>query len=313
MEEEPELFRIKCKNCLLFLSYPFKPDFDTENNNEDIKLPRYKGDNINYYAENNFFKRNKILFSYIFCLRCHEEVGYWISQASIKQKENINHLFFSQKHITLEKYDKKDVTEEEDKKFKQEEIFYNSHFLTKEVEEFAKEHIDNFIRNVEILEKERKDSKLCYQNFDRKILTLKKLFIFNMKDRENAYYLGIDFSKEDNSNEKRRNKSWNACHKNDKREDSNNIKNEKKDLNIKNDDGKNSINEDNYNNGKGNKKNISTDNNSSDIYLSHLSKESRKETLKNNNNKEPTKIKGNNRKKSKESKPKNNNKKRKRK
>jgi hypothetical protein len=313
MEEEPKLFRIKCKKCLLFLSYPFKPDFDLENNNEDIKLPRYKGDNINYHAENNFFKKDKILYSYIFCLRCHEEIGYWISQASVKQKENINQLFFFQQHVILEKYDKKDVTEEEDKKFKQEEIFYNSQFLTKEVEDFAKEHIDNFIRNVEILERERNDSRLCYQSFDRKILTLKKLFIFNMKDRENAYHLGIDFSKEENSNEKRRNKSWDVSHKNDNGEDSKDKRNEKKDLNIKNDDGKNSINEDNYNNGKGNKKNISSDNNSSDIYLSHLSKESRKETLKNNNNKEPTKIKGNNRNKSKESKPKNNNKKRKRK
>lgn len=310
MEEEPKLFRIKCKKCLLFLSYPFKPDFDPDNSNEDIKLPRYKGDNINYHAENNFFKKDKILYSYIFCLRCHEEVGYWISQASIKQKENINHLFFSLKYVTLEKYDKNDVTEEEDKKFKQEEIFYNSQFLTKEVEDFAKEHIDNFIRNVEILEKERNDSRLCYQSFDRKILTLKKLFILNIKDRENAYHLGIDFSKEENSNEKRRNKSWNVSLKNDNEEESNNKRNGKEDLNIKNE--KSSINEDNNINGKGNKKNINTDNNSSDIYLSHLSNESRKETIK-NNNKEPTKIKGNNRNKSKENKSKNNNKKRKRK
>ena len=302
MEKEPELFRIKCKNCLLFLSYPFKPEII----NGEIKLPRYKGDNINYHSENNFFKRDKILYSYIFCLRCHEKIGYWMSQASINQKENINHLFFYQQYIILEKYDKKDVTEEEDKKFKQEEIFYNSKFLTKEVEEFAKEHIDNFIRNVEILEKERSDSRLCYQSFDRKILTLKKLFIYNMKDKDNAYHLGIDFSKEENSNEKKRNKSWNVSYKNVQGEDSNN-NNEKQNLNIINDEKKNSINEYNHN-----KKNANADN-SSDIYLSHFSNESRKETSKNNNNKEPTKIKGHNKNKSKENKPKNNNKKRKRK
>ena len=103
MEEEPKLFRIKCKNCLLFLSYPFDPEFDAGNNNEEIKLPRYKGDNINYHAENYFFNKDKILYSYIFCLRCHEKIGYWISQASIKQKENINQLFFFSKKCYIRK------------------------------------------------------------------------------------------------------------------------------------------------------------------------------------------------------------------
>lgn len=305
MEKEPQLYRIKCKKCLLFLSYPFKSDFDPENIDQEIKVPRYKGDNINYHAENHFFERDKILYSDIFCLRCHEKIGYWISQASIKQKENINHLFFYPSYIILENYDKKDVTKEEDKKFKQEEIFYNSDFLTKEVEEYAKEHIDNFIKNVEILEKERNDSRLCYQSFDRKILTLKKLFINNMKDRENAYHLGIDFSKEETSNEKKRNKSWDVSLKNDEDEGSNDIKKEKKDLNIINDNEKVSINKEKNNIANRTKINIK-ENNSSDIYLSNLSNNSRKETSK-INNKEPTKIKGNNRNKSKEEKSKNNN------
>ena len=53
---------------------------------------RYKGDNINYHAENNFSNKGKIMYSFIYCLKCQEKVGYWLSQASIKEKEMINYL-----------------------------------------------------------------------------------------------------------------------------------------------------------------------------------------------------------------------------
>ena len=94
-------------------------------------------------------------------------------------------------------YKKNEIEEEEDKKFKQEEFFYNSNSLTKEVVEYAKDYIDNFIKNVNSLESERSEAELCYKSFDRRIIALKNLFIKNVKDRENAYHLGIDFSKED--------------------------------------------------------------------------------------------------------------------
>ena len=296
--EEPKLFRCQCKKCYSFLSYPFKYDGDETKIEQEIKISRYKGDNINYHSENNFFKKNKILYSFIFCLKCHEKVGYWISQAGIKQKENINKLFFFPQYINMIKYDKNYIKEEEDKKFKQEEFFYESKYLTKEIEEYAKEHIDNFIRNVEILEKERNDSTLCYQSFDRKILTLKNLFYTNVKDRENSYNLGIDFSKEEISNAKKRKKLWN--NKDDKLEDSDIKSNGKKNLNNINDGNEENLNSENNNEKKNEEKIINNKdlnkNPGSDIYLSNLSNISKinsnnKESPKiNNKNKEPSKI-----------------------
>ena len=57
------------------------------------------------------------------------------------------------------------------------EFFYNSNSLTKEVVEYAKDYIDNFIKNVNSLESERSEAELCYKSFDRRIIALKNLFI----------------------------------------------------------------------------------------------------------------------------------------
>ena len=205
--EEPTLYRVQCIKCKAFLSNPFKLSHDYKNNKDEIKVERYKGDNINYHAENDYNSGGKILYSFIYCLICHEKVGYWMSQASIKEKNNINHIFFFKKCVLLMKYDKSSVSEEEDRKFKQEEIFYNSEYLTDDVVNYAKAHIDNFIKNVDILEKQRNEAKYCYNSFERKIITLKELFSNNLKNEgKNSLKLGIDFSKEEISKAERRNK-----------------------------------------------------------------------------------------------------------
>ena len=173
LKDEPILYRTQCTGCSSFLSNPFEYDYDPNKSDQQIKVDRYKGDNINYHSENEFNQKNNILYSYIYCLNCGQKIGYWISQASKKEINNINKLFFFQKKINLVKYDKSQVTEEHDRIFKQEEIFYNSEFLTNEVFQYAKEHINNFIKNVENFEKERKESEYCYRSFDRRINAIK--------------------------------------------------------------------------------------------------------------------------------------------
>ena len=128
-----------------------------------------------------------------------------MSQASIKSKENINHIFFFKRCVNLIKYDKSKVTEEEDRKFKQEEVFYNSQFLTNDVINYAKEHIDNFIKNVEAFEKQRTDIKHCHDCFDRNILALKELFVKMIKDEgKNKLKLNIDFTSQEISEAQKR-------------------------------------------------------------------------------------------------------------
>lgn len=287
------LYRIQCKKCVSFLSNPFEYNNNTNEKNNEIKVERFKGDNINYHAENNFFQNGKIMFSYIYCLSCQEKVGYWLSQASIKEKDNINYIFFFPMNVNMIQYEKSN--EEEDRKFKQDEIFYKSTSLTPEIIQYAKEHINHFIENVKKLEKERHDADLCYKNFDRRIITLKKFFILSVKDKKRSYSLGIDFSKEEIIKAKERNKTWNKKKDKEKKDneeekdnDYDNISNGKNNLNIINDDA-NENNSDNSRNGGDLSR--SGDNPSSDIYLKSKNNDNndKKETLNTkNNNKEPS-------------------------
>ena len=48
--EEPITYRIQCVECKTFLSNPFKLKSDSIIENGDIKIERYKGDNLNYHA-----------------------------------------------------------------------------------------------------------------------------------------------------------------------------------------------------------------------------------------------------------------------
>ena len=302
--EEPILFRIQCVKCYSYLSYPFKLSSETTKNKDEIKIPRYKGDNINYHAQNDYNSGNKILYSFIYCLKCHEKVGYWMSQASIKAKDNINHIFFFKKCVNLIKYDEKNVTEEEDRKFKQEEIFYNSQFLTNDVINYAKEHIDNFIKNVEIFEKQRTEIKHCHDCFDRNIVALKELFVKMIKEEgKNKLKLNIDFTSQEISDAQKRNKlRIKKLEKNNQKQDEDSKSNGRK-INSKNEveengqniiennnnanDNNNGINnqEDNgvHKNGLDNDEISELGNNlKSDIYLDDKLKQK-------NNNKEPSK------------------------
>ena len=205
--DEPILNRIQCIRCSTFLSLPFLLTADSMVSKDQIKLSRYKGDNINYHSKNDFNNSGKILYSFIHCLKCSEKVGYWMSQASIKQKENINHIFFFTKCVNVVRYNKGNVSEEEDKKFKQEEAFYNSQFLTNEVFNYAKMHIDNFLNNLKKFEIQRTEAKHCYDSFNRNILTLKDLFgKIIQSGKKNNFKLDIDFSKEEISGAQLRNK-----------------------------------------------------------------------------------------------------------
>ena len=300
--DEPILFRIQCVKCNSYLSYPFKLSSETTKNKDEIKIPRYKGDNINYHAQNDYNSGNKILYSFIYCLKCHEKVGYWMSQASIKAKDNINHIFFFKRCVNLIKYDEKKVTEEEDRKFKQEEIFYNSQFLTNDVINYAKEHIDNFIKNVEIFEKQRTEIKHCHDCFDRNIVALKELFVKMIKEEgKNKLKLNIDFSSQEISDAQKRNKlRIKKLEKNIQKQDEDSKSNGQK-INIKNEveeNGQNIIENNNNDNNNGinnqedngvHKNGLNSDeiselgnNLKSDIYLDDKLKQK-------NNNKEPSK------------------------
>ena len=174
VNDELILYRTQCKKCFAFLSNPFKYNYNP-NKKEEIKVDRFIGDNINYHSDNEYNNQNNIVYSYIHCIKCSQKVGYWIIQASKKDMNNINKLFFFPTCVNMVKYDKAQVTEEQHRRFKQEEIFYNSTSLTQDVIDYAKEH----------------------NNFDRKIASIKNFFIKNMQDKENAIHLDIDFSKDD--------------------------------------------------------------------------------------------------------------------
>ena len=298
--EESSQYRLQCVRCKSFISYPFQLKSDTIVSKDEIKIPRYKGDNLNYHAQNDYNSGNKILYSFIYCLKCHEKVGYWMSMASIRLKDNINHIFCFRKCINMIKYEKKDVTEEEDRKFQQEEIFYNSQYLTDDVINYAKEHIDNFIKNVKLFEEQRNIIKLCHDGIERKIVTLKEFVVKAIKNegKNDKYKLGIDFSKEEITQAQKRNRvRINKYEKEEvqKEEDSksNGIKNNVQD-NIEQN-GQNIINEeiknDNRNNQDGNginknggesvEMNELSNNYKSDIYLD--------DKIKQKNNKEPSK------------------------
>ena len=312
--DDPILYRIQCVKCNTLLSNPFKLSAESMKIKDQIKIPRYKGDNINYHAQNDFNKSGKILYSFIFCLKCHERVGYWMSQASKREENNINQIFFWRKCINLIRYYKNSVSDEEDKKFKQEEAFYNSQFLTQEVIDYAKEHIDNFIKNVEIFEKQRAEARHCYDSFDRNILTLKELFVKIIEsDKKGQIKLGIDFSKEEISDAKFRNKlriKNYERNKNDQEEDSksNGRKIDINDNEIEQN-GQNVINNEDINNGNINQNGNGIDKNGadssdmdeinnnlkSDIYMD--------DKIKQKNNKEPSKnVKKNNKKNNKKKK-----------
>ena len=314
--EEAIMHRIKCKKCQTFLSIPFKLTAETIEQKNEIKIHRYKGDNINYHAENDYNKIGKILYSFIYCLKCHEKVGYWMSQASKREEKNINQIFFWRKCVDLERYHKKSVSEEEDKKFEQEEAFYNSQFLTKEVIDYAKEHIDNFIKNVEMFEKQRTEARHCYDSFDRNIVSLKELFVkLIQRDKKQPINLGIDFSKQEISDAEKRNKLRlrNFERYKDFQEDDDSKSNGRKinnnDINEIEENGQNIINNDEANNGNDNENGNGLDKNGGDnIEMSDLSNNMKSDVyledkLKQKNNKQPSQnAKKNNKKNKKRSK-----------
>ena len=282
---------------------------------DQIKIPRYKGDNLNYHAENDFNNSGKILYSFIYCLTCHEKVGYWMSQASKREEKNINQIFLFRKCVNLIKYNKNSVSEEEDRKFKQEEAFYNSQYLTDEVINYAKEHIDNFLKNLKKLEEQRAEARHCYDSIDRNILYLKDLFVKIIQgEQKEPLKLDFNFSKEEISNAKIRNRLRIKNYEKNKNEEEEDSKSNGKKINKNEEEiaqnGQNIINNEEVNNG-----NIIQDDNSndknggdnediddlsnnlkSDIYIEDKIKQK-------NNNKEPSKnIKKNNKKNNKKKK-----------
>ena len=205
--DEPIMYRVQCVKCNIFLSMPFKLTAESMEVKDQIKIPRYKGDNLNYHENEDLNNSGKILYYFIFCLSCHEKVGYWMSQASKREEKNLNKIFLFRKCINLIRYSKNSVSEEEDRRFKQEEAFYNSEYLTDEVINYAKEHIDNFINNLKKLEEQRTEARHCYDSIDRDILYLKDLFVKIMQG-EIKEQIKLDFnsSKEKISDSKIRNR-----------------------------------------------------------------------------------------------------------
>jgi len=312
--DEPLMYRVQCVKCNIFLSMPFKLTAESMEVKDQIKIPRYKGDNLNYHAENDFNNSGKILYSFIYCLTCHEKVGYWMSQASKREEKNINQIFLFRKCVNLIKYNKNSVSEEEDRKFKQEEAFYNSQYLTDEVINYAKEHIDNFLKNLKKLEEQRAEARHCYDSIDRNILYLKDLFVKIIQgEQKEPLKLDFNFSKEEISNAKIRNRLRIKNYEKEKNEEEDSKSNGKK-INKNEEEvgqnGQNIINNEEVNNG-----NIIQDDNSndknggdnediddlsnnlkSDIYIEDKIKQK-------NNNKEPSKnIKKNNKKNNKKKK-----------
>ena len=312
--DEPLMYRVQCVKCNIFLSMPFKLTAESMEVKDQIKIPRYKGDNLNYHAENDFNNSGKILYSFIYCLTCHEKVGYWMSQASKREEKNINQIFLFRKCVNLIKYNKNSVSEEEDRRFKQEEAFYNSQYLTDEVINYAKEHIDNFLKNLKKLEEQRAEARHCYDSIDRNILYLKDLFVKIIQgEQKEPLKLDFNFSKEEISNAKIRNRLRIKNYEKEKNEEEDSKSNGKK-INKNEEEivqnGQNIINNEEVNNG-----NIIQDDNSndknggdnediddlsnnlkSDIYIEDKIKQK-------NNNKEPSKnIKKNNKKNNKKKK-----------
>ena len=312
--DEPLMYRVQCVKCNIFLSMPFKLTAESMEVKDQIKIPRYKGDNLNYHAENDFNNSGKILYSFIYCLTCHEKVGYWMSQASKREEKNINQIFLFRKCVNLIKYNKNSVSEEEDRKFKQEEAFYNSQYLTDEVINYAKEHIDNFLKNLKKLEEQRAEARHCYDSIDRNILYLKDLFVKIIQgEQKEPLKLDFNFSKEEISNAKIRNRLRIKNYEKNKNEEEDSKSNGKKINKNEEEIGQNGQNI--INNGEVNNGNIIQDDNSndknggdnediddlsnnlkSDIYIEDKIKQK-------NNNKEPSKnIKKNNKKNNKKKK-----------
>ena len=314
--DEPLKYRVQCVKCNIFLSMPFKLTAESMEVKDQIKIPRYKGDNLNYHAENDFNNSGKILYSFIYCLTCHEKVGYWMSQASKREEKNINQIFLFRKCVNLIKYDKNSVSEEEDRRFKQEEAFYNSQYLTDEVINYAKEHIDNFLKNLKKLEEQRAEARHCYDSIDRNILYLKDLFVKIIQgEQKEPLKLDFNFSKEEISNAKIRNRLRIKNYEKEKNEEEEDSKSNGKKINKNEEEiaqnGQNIINNEEVNNGNiiqddnSNDKNggdneyiddLSNNNSKSDIYIEDKTKQK-------NNNKEPSKnIKKNNKKSNKKKK-----------
>ena len=314
--DEPLMYRVQCVKCNIFLSMPFKLTAESMEVKDQIKIPRYKGDNLNYHAENDFNNSGKILYSFIYCLTCHEKVGYWMSQASKREEKNINQIFLFRKCVNLIKYNKNSVSEEEDRRFKQEEAFYNSQYLTDEVINYAKEHIDNFLKNLKKLEEQRAEARHCYDSIDRNILYLKDLFVKIIQgEQKEPLKLNFNFSKEEISNAKIRNRLRIKNYEKEKNEEEEDSKSNGKKINKNEEEiaqnGQIIINNEEVNNGNiiqddnSNDKNggdnediddLSNNNSKSDIYIEDKTKQK-------NNNKEPSKnIKKNNKKSNKKKK-----------
>ena len=230
--DEPIMFRIQCVKCNVFLSMPFKLTAESNEVKGQIKIPRYKGDNLNYHTEEDLNNSDKILYSFIFCLSCHEKVGYWMSQASKREEKNINQIFLFRKCINLIRYYKNSVSEEEDRKFQQEEAFYNSEYLTDEVINYAKEHIDNFINNLKKLVERREEARHCYDSIDGNILYLKDLFVKIMQGEiKEPIKLDFNSSKGETSDAKKRNRLRIKKYESNKNEQEEDSKSEERKVN----------------------------------------------------------------------------------
>ena len=155
-----------------------------------------------------------------------------MSQASKREEKNINQIFLFRKCINLIRYYKNSVYEEEDRKFQQEEAFYNSEYLTDEVINYAKEHIDNFINNLKKLVERREEARHCYDSIDGNILYLKDLFVKIMQGEiKEPIKLDFNSSKEETSDAKKRNRLRIKNYQSNKNEQEEDSKSEERKVN----------------------------------------------------------------------------------
>lgn len=219
-ENNKKLCRLKCKSCGQFLSVPFNYHINKEE--DEICLERYKAIGINYHDSEKYCKENNFCFSEIYCSKCSVKIGYWITKGNINMIRDINHLYFNLDFVDIMTFNIYDFDKEELDKFKQGDKFYSSNELNDEVFNYAKNHIDNFINNFNVLKEKRIiEEKRCNNLYD-KLSIIKNLFINNIKNQTNPELLGIDFSEEPN---KINNKEQNLSNNEKKEEKSENNEN----------------------------------------------------------------------------------------
>ena len=110
--------------------------------------------------------------------------------------------------------------------------FYNSEYLTDEVINYAKEHIDNFINNLKKLVERREEARHCYDSIDGNILYLKDLFVKIMQGEiKEPIKLDFNSSKEETSDAKKRNRLRIKNYESNKNEQEEDSKSEERKVN----------------------------------------------------------------------------------